>query len=397
MTYTDDYNLRTTSVKFNDIADAIDGVITRQYGSTTTGTASAYIANPAPAWQSYDSSSIIVIIPHITNSAGATIQISPSTNGIAPKDLKIGGAAIGAGILQQGIPTVLAYTGVYFEVLLQNVSIPTGQVTSFAGATAPTGWLLCDGSEYSQTTYATLFGVIGSNYNLGTETAGYFRVPDLRRRFAVGVGGSDTLGNTEGGNKTGTAYASRSTSHNHTIAHSHSVSAHQHTVPAHYHTNTTNSLSVDISHTHQTSDITGSVGGSDGTHTHTVASGGSHSHDLRQEAGGGGTSVGSAANIISLVNATAAAYRNDNNFYTGGAHSHTVETTNSGHGHSFSLSANLGSTTKYVSGTVGTGVNGNAGFSTNAGEGAQTLTTTTAEVSGNMSSPFLFINYIIKI
>lgn len=401
MTYSDAYNIRTTSVKFNDIADALDGVVTRQYGSLTTGTSSAYIATPSPAWESYDASSIIIVIPHVTNAAGATIQISPATNGVAAKALRIGGVAIGAGILQAGIPTVLAYTGSYFEVLLQNVTIPTGQVTAFAGASAPSGWLLCDGQPYDSSVYPTLHGVIGTTYNIGGETAGWFRVPDLGRRIPLGKGSSDTLGNTEGGNKAGTAYASRTTSHSHTIAHSHTVPDHQHTVPAHYHTNTTNSLSVNISHTHATADFSGTIGGSDGTHTHTLSGDGAHDHDLRQEAGGGGTSVGSAANIIALVGSTVAAYRNGANHYTGGGHSHTVTSTNSGHSHGLgTISASLGSTTKYVSGTVGAtgGSNGDAagGFSTNTGEGGATLTTTTAVVSGSTTPPFLFINYIIK-
>lgn len=374
MTYTDDYSLRTTSVKFNDIADAIDGIVTRQYVAITTGTSSAYIASPTPAWQEYTTSSIVVVTPHISNSAGATIQISS----LAPKALKIGNVAIGAGILQAGIPTVLAYTGVHFEVLLQNVTIPSGQVTAFAGSTPPGGWLICDGEQYPIASYPTLSSVIGTIYNKGTETLGYFRVPDLSRRVAIGTGVSDTLGNTEGGNKVGTAYASRTTSHSHTIAHSHSVPNHQHTVPAHYHTNTTNSLSVDIAHSHGASSVTGTVGGSDGT----------HDHDLRQEAGGGGSGVGSAANIIALLNSTVSAYRNGNNHYTGGGH---------GHGHSLSAAGQtLGSTTVHVSGTVGTGVNGNVAFSTNTSEGGATLTTTTSEFSGSTTPPFLFINYIIK-
>ena len=373
MTYSDAYNVRTTSVKFNDVADAIDGLITRQ-STTTSGTDVSYLAGPVPAWQEYTQSAILIITPHITNAASATIAVS----GLAAKALKIGGAAIGAGVIQAGIPTILAYNGVHFEVLLQNVTIPTGQVTAFAGTAAPGGWLICDGGEYPIASYSTLSGVIGTIYNKGTETLGYFRVPDLSRRVAIGAGASDTLGNTEGGNKVGTAYASRTTSHSHTIAHSHSVPNHQHTVPAHYHTNTINSLSVDIAHSHSASSVTGTVGGSDGT----------HDHDLRQESGGGGTGDGSAANILSLVGSTASAFRNSNNHYTGGGH---------GHGHSLSAAGQaLGSTTAYVSGTVGTGVNGNVAFSTNTSEGGATLTTTTSEFSGSTTPPFLFINYIIK-
>jgi microcystin-dependent protein len=68
--------------------------------------------------------------------------------------------------------------------------VPSGAVSAFAGSAAPTGYLLCDGAEYSETTYAALFAVIGSTYNTGGETANHFRVPDLRGRVIGGMGGS---------------------------------------------------------------------------------------------------------------------------------------------------------------------------------------------------------------
>lgn len=339
MTYSDNFNIRTTSVKFNDVADAIDGVVTRQYGGLTTGTSSAYIANPTPAWESYDSSSIAIIIPHITNAAGATIQISPAVNGVAAKDLKIAGAAIGAGVLQQGVPTVIAYTGVYFEVLLQNVTVPVGQITSYAGASAPAGYLLCDGAAVSRTTYSTLFGVISTTYGVGDGST-TFNVPDLVRRVPVGKGASDALGNSDG-----VAAGSRSLTHTHTVY-------------KHYHgMGTGATAAVDIAHTHSSTDITGTVGGSDGTHSHNIVA--------RESS--------TASTAGSLMRASSAGTLNDV----------TSGTTGSGHGHSFSLTATLASTNKSVTGLIGTvtgGVNGN-------------IDQPTASTNNNN---YLIINYIIK-
>lgn len=62
-----------------------------------------------------------------------------------------------------------------------------GQVTAFAGSTAPNGWLLCDGSAVSRTTYAKLFAVIGTTYGTGDGST-TFNVPDLRGRFPLGSG-----------------------------------------------------------------------------------------------------------------------------------------------------------------------------------------------------------------
>lgn len=47
------------------------------------------------------------------------------------------------------------------------VSAPTGAVMAFAGSSAPEGWLVCDGSAVSRTTYADLFAVIGTTYGSG--------------------------------------------------------------------------------------------------------------------------------------------------------------------------------------------------------------------------------------
>lgn len=62
----------------------------------------------------------------------------------------------------------------------------SGMITPFGGTTAPTGFLMCDGSQVSQTTYASLFAVIGTTYNSSTPTAGNFFLPDLRGRVPIG-------------------------------------------------------------------------------------------------------------------------------------------------------------------------------------------------------------------
>jgi microcystin-dependent protein len=73
---------------------------------------------------------------------------------------------------------------------LSNVSqVPTGAIVPYAGAAAPTGYLLCDGSEISRTTYATLFQIIGYTYRSQSQLQGLgtFALPDLRGRFPLGA------------------------------------------------------------------------------------------------------------------------------------------------------------------------------------------------------------------
>lgn len=233
---------------------------------------------------------------------------------------------------------------------------PVGVLLAYSGGTAPAGWLICDGSAVSRTSYGalnTLYNALSYPYGSGDGTT-TFNLPDLRRRYVAGKGASDTLGFTEGGNITGTAYASRSMSHTHAV-------------PGHYHTDAGGGSSLTaagqtLGATSKT--ITGTVGGSDGT----------HDHDLKQEAGGGGTGDGSAANIISLVGSTVAAFKNSSNHYTGGGH---------GHGHSLAADISHTHASSSVTGTLGNfvgGINGNNNINANS----------------TVTGSYLFLNYIVK-
>lgn len=67
--------------------------------------------------------------------------------------------------------------------------VPKGLIVPFGGTTAPTGWLLCDGSAVSRDTYSELFAVIGTNYGAGDGTT-TFNLPDMREATAKGAGTS---------------------------------------------------------------------------------------------------------------------------------------------------------------------------------------------------------------
>jgi microcystin-dependent protein len=86
------------------------------------------------------------------------------------------------GLLEKATPTQLIGAA---EVL------PVGTITMFGGPVAPTGWFICDGEEYSRTTYSNLATALGYNpsdpttYYYGTPSSPstLFRVPDLRGQF----------------------------------------------------------------------------------------------------------------------------------------------------------------------------------------------------------------------
>ena len=69
-----------------------------------------------------------------------------------------------------------------------------GMVQMYAGATPPTGWLLCDGSAVSRTDYAELFAAIGTTWGAGDGST-TFNLPDMRGRAPVGVGQGSGLTN----------------------------------------------------------------------------------------------------------------------------------------------------------------------------------------------------------
>jgi len=79
------------------------------------------------------------------------------------------------------------------QTTIVQIAAPAGVVMAFGGNTAPTGWLECDGSAVSRTTYSNLFNSIGTNFGVGDGTT-TFNLPDLRDRFALGynaIGGTD--------------------------------------------------------------------------------------------------------------------------------------------------------------------------------------------------------------
>ena len=68
-------------------------------------------------------------------------------------------------------------------------AVPVGTILSYSATTPPVGFLVCDGSEVSKTTYADLFAIIGNTYGTATDTS-KFKLPDLRNKFVQGANGN---------------------------------------------------------------------------------------------------------------------------------------------------------------------------------------------------------------
>lgn len=180
--------------------------------------------------------------------------------------------------------------------------MPTGSICIYSGQTAPTGWLICDGTAISRTLYSRLYSVINTLYGSGDGVL-TFNLPNLQERIPVGKTSITNLGNVGGNN---------------------SVTLSVENLPSHSHTGTTESGGI---HNHTGTTTT------DGLHTH------------NSNATGGQGNFG-----LCLANGLNTAVSTDNSsgelnlwrtpdalsIYSSGSHSHTLNINNDGdHTHTF--------------------------------------------------------------
>ena len=82
------------------------------------------------------------------------------------------------------------------------ILVPYGTIIQYGGASAPGGWLFCDGTSYNKVMYADLFGAIGNIYG-GLAGDLSFNVPDFRGRVGVCAGHGSGLTNRTLNQKSG--------------------------------------------------------------------------------------------------------------------------------------------------------------------------------------------------
>lgn len=185
-----------------------------------------------------------------------------------------------------------------------------GTMQMYAGSSAPTGWLFCDGSAVSRTTYSALYNVIGTTYGTGDGST-TFNLPDLRGRVPIGVNnsalpnGADSTWSTRNRNDKGGAETVGLVDAD--IAHGHGFTQPVYTVTGGW----TDDAITGGSHTHQYGYLTqnrgtGStgtrvgpyghnssgvtkIGSSSETHTHDLPS---HTHTVTRTTNGAVTNLG---------------------------------------------------------------------------------------------------------
>lgn len=162
----------------------------------TSGTSSAYTFTSK---QSFLNTTLmtgaeITILPHATNVAGATLNV----DGLGAFPIRtVAGTSVGDGVLVAlGVYTLSFNTT---EWILHGFfgephAVPIGTVLDFTGSSAPnSGFVFPFGQQISQSTYAALYALYGSN-RYGADGGGLFYLPDLRGRVTYGrhdMGGAD--------------------------------------------------------------------------------------------------------------------------------------------------------------------------------------------------------------
>jgi len=223
--------------------------------------------------------------------------------------------------------------------------VPTGTILDFAGVTPPSGYLVCNGQTVSRTTYAALFAVLGGTWG-GGDGSTTFHLPDLRRRVAVGSGGTAvsgpgaTIGNIGGEEAT--------------VLDNGTLPSHSHGI-------------VDQIHAHLVA-VSGNTGTVSNDHQHYVSVGGGgheHVYDMKYITGGS-ASGGDLKNLGITQFATTG----------GGAHSHEGWSGGISANHTHSWSGTFASDNRY------TGING-----TQASGGS---------AAHNTMQPSAVVNKIIK-
>lgn len=145
-------------------------------------------------------SNIATMLNQVITSQGGTISGDLTTN----KTTVNGAATFGSTATLNADPTTAlqAATKQYVDNKVV-IAAPPGVIEQYSGASAPTGWLLCNGSAVSRTTYADLYNAIGTIYG-GGDGSTTFNLPNPKDRFILGKGDSYTTLGATGGSTTHT-------------------------------------------------------------------------------------------------------------------------------------------------------------------------------------------------
>ena len=285
-----------------------------------------------------------------------TVSVAPSTNPTG--SITITGAAGTTALTPASTDnTVKIATTAYVQTAIAGNLTITGTIQMWPTNSAPTGYLLCNGTAISRTTYAALFAVVGSTFGSGDGST-TFNLPNYVNRMPFGANAATTASVT-GAINDGSTLAGT--------------------------TLTVSSVSSGTLAVGQVITGTGIT-----ANTRIIA--------LGTGTGGAGTYTVNISQLVASTGITANPWVSNGS--TGGAtdgvvvsHTHTATVTDPGHAHSINMQ---NSNASYAGGPVipGTGTT----YSTNSNTTGITVANSTEGVTGTNANlpPYLGINFIIK-
>lgn len=185
-----------------------------------------YYDAAAGVWQSNGGTTLPNIFKNVTYTTAQTYLVPATIKGKLGQTANLqewtdSAGNVLASVDESGNMTVQSLTSIQ-----PIVSVPTGALMPYAGTTAPTLFLLCQGQAVSRTTYSDLFAVIGTTYGSGDGST-TFNLPNPNGKVIAGKAASgtfSTLGGT-GGSETVILDSTQIPSHSHPLSdHSHTYS-----------------------------------------------------------------------------------------------------------------------------------------------------------------------------
>jgi len=183
------YNIGSTTNRYNTVyANQIQAgsVVTSSItGNATSATSADKLAQATTFRLAGDVTAVDVLFDGQTGGTTKTFTTSINNSFIGNQTLTTT-SNVGDEII---INRTSGSTGIYKTTVgaITN-AIPTPPVASmmpYAGTTAPTDWLFCDGAELQRSVYNQLFQTIGTQYGTPSSSA-TFKLPDMRGRFPLG-------------------------------------------------------------------------------------------------------------------------------------------------------------------------------------------------------------------